>query len=103
MNKSEAIVFAKGIQATHIFENKYASCGWMFFKKCGGHNPIMTLEQKELFVSLKKPLERIVFMASCFCAKSDLYYDDENKQWFAEVNYSNPGFSIIPRDAINVT
>lgn len=72
------------------------------FKKCGGHNPIMTSEQKELFVSLKKPLERIVFMASCFCAKSDLYYDDEYKQWFAELNYSNSEHSIIPRDAICV-
>lgn len=103
MNKSEALEFAKSIQATHIIENKYTPLGWMFFKKCGGHNPIMTLEQKEFFVTLKNPAERIVFMASCFCAKSDLYYDDDNKQWFAELNYSNSDRSIIPRDAINVT
>lgn len=102
MDKSEALAFAENIQATHIFENKYTPLGWMFFKKCGGHNPIMTLEQKEFFVTLKKPLERIVFMANCFCAKSDLYYDDENNQWFAEVNYSNSDHSIIPKEAICV-
>lgn len=102
MDKSEALAFAKIIQATHIFENKYTPLGWMFFKKCGGHNPIMTLEQKEFFVTLKNPAERIVFMASCFCAKSDLYYDNDNKQWFAELNYSNPDHSIIPREAICV-
>lgn len=102
MNKPEAIAFAKNIQATHISENKYNELGWMFFKKCGGHNPIFTPEQKEFFVTLNSPSERIIFMASCFCATSDLYYDNEHKQWFAEINYSNPDFSIIPRDAINI-
>ncbi|MFJ1518473.1 hypothetical protein ACG59Z_01035 [Acinetobacter sp. ABJ_C1_1] len=102
MDKSEALGFAKNIQATHIFENKYNPLGWMFFKNCGGHYPIMTPEQKKLFVSLKEPLERIVFMASCFCAKSDLYYDNVYEQWFAELNYSNSDNSIIPREAICV-
>lgn len=102
MNKSEALEFANNIQATHIFENELNELGWMFFKKCGSQNPIFTSEQKEHFVSLDSPTERIIFMASCFCAKSDLYYDGEHKQWFAEINYANPDFSIIPIDAIKV-
>lgn len=102
MNKSEALDFANNIQATHILENEYNNLGWVFFKKCGSHNPIMTNEQKEFFMTLGTPAERIAFMASCFCAKSDLYYDPEYKQWFAEINHSNPDSSIIPRDAIKL-
>ncbi|MFW1838625.1 hypothetical protein ACG9XS_08655 [Acinetobacter gyllenbergii] len=102
MNKSEALEFANNIQATHIFENEYNELGWVFFKKCGSNNPIFTPEQKVYFMKLDNPAERIVFMASCFCAKSDLYYDNEHKQWFAEINYSNPDFSIIPKEAIKV-
>jgi len=102
MNKTEALEFANNIQATHIFENEYNPLGWMFFRKCGSHNPIFTPEQKEHFVSLTNPTERIIFMASCYCAKSDLYYDNEHKEWFAEINYSNPNFSIIPQNAIEL-
>ena len=103
MNKSEALEFAKNIQATHIFENKNNELGWVFFKKCGSHNPIFTPEQKEFFMSLNSPTERIIFMASCHCTESDLYYDNEYKDWFAELNYSNPDLSIIPKDAICVS
>lgn len=100
MNKSEAIEFAHNIEATHIFENKYNELGWNFFKKSGGKNPIMTNEQKQKFMSLEDQFEKIIFMGKCYCAKSDLYYDNEHKNWFAELNYSNSDLSIIPKDAI---
>ena len=102
MNKSEALEFANNIQATHIFENKYNPLGWNFYKKCGSHNPIFNREQREFFASLTNPAERIIFMASCFCARSDFYYDNKHNQWFAELDYSNPDSSIIPKGAIKV-
>ena len=102
MNKSEALEYAKSIEATHISENEYNDLGWMFFKKCGSHNPIFTPEQKEHLASLTDPADRIIFMASCFCTKSDLYYDPHYKEWFAQLDYSNVDHSIIPKHAIEV-